>query len=124
MKPIIFIIYLSNKPADGNEFLKVDIVIKNILDKVIKNILDKEQTVSSVLMFKVVDKDGRECKQEIFADSNGTLDGQVGAERKITEEYTVKVPKNSKGLELEFNSSFIDNKQVIVKLIKDNIRVR
>ncbi|OPF52720.1 hypothetical protein BH721_05530 [Clostridium baratii] len=97
-----------SKPANGNEFLKVDITIKNISDK--------EQTVSSVLMFKVVDKEGRECKQEIFADSNGTLDGQVGAGRKITGEYTVEVPKNSKGLELEFNSSFIDNKQVIVKL--------
>lgn len=108
MKPIIFIIYLSNKPADGNEFLKVDIAIKNILDK--------EQTVSSVLMFKAVDKNRIECKKEIFVDSNGTLDGQVGAGRKITGEYTVEVPKNSKGLELEFNSSFIDNKQVIVKL--------
>ena len=67
MKPIIFSIYLSNKPADGNEFLKVDITIKNISDK--------EQTVSSAIMFKVVDKDGRECKKEIFVDSNGTLDG-------------------------------------------------
>lgn len=54
--------------------------------------------------------------QSIFTDANGHLDGTVGSTRKIKGEYCVEVPRGQTGLELEFNSSFIGNQQVIVEL--------
>lgn len=96
------------QPKKGNEFLKVDVTVENISKET--------QNVSSVLMFKVVDKDGRSYDQAITENQNGQLDGEVGPGRKITGEYVVEVPKGSKGLELEFDSSLISSGQVIVDL--------
>ncbi|EGT0001093.1 DUF4352 domain-containing protein [Clostridium perfringens] len=96
------------KPQDGNEFLKVDITVENISDK--------SQNVSSVMMFKVVDKDGRSYDQSFTENQNGQLDGEVGAGRKMSGEYIVEVPKGSTGLQLEFNSSLLSGGQVIVDL--------
>ncbi|MBY0755499.1 DUF4352 domain-containing protein [Clostridium sardiniense] len=96
------------KPEDGNEFVKVDVTVENISSE--------EKTVSSILMFKVVDKDGRECKQAITENQNGQLDGKVAPGRKITGEYAVQAPKGEKGLELQFDSSLLSSGQIIVKL--------
>lgn len=96
------------KPKSGNEFLKVDITLDNISDQ--------SQNVSSILMFKVVDKDGRSYNQTITENQQGQLDGEVGPGRKMTGEYVVEVPKESKGLELEFDSSLLSGGQVVVEL--------
>ena len=96
------------KAESGNEFLLVDCTIENISKE--------NQSVSSMLMFKVVDKDGRNYQQEIFTDAKGQLDGDIAPTRKITGEYVVQVPKDKKGLELEFDSSLFLGGQVIVEL--------
>lgn len=96
------------KPKDGNEFIKVDITIENTSKE--------EQNVSSMIMFKVVDKDGRSYNQAIVEDQNGQLDGKVGPGRKLTGEYVVEVPKGATGLQLEFDSSLLTGGQVIVDL--------
>lgn len=96
------------KPKDGNEFIKVDITIENTSKE--------EQNVSSMIMFKVVDKDGRSYNQAIVEDQNGQLDGKVGPGRKLTGEYVVEVPKGATGLQLEFDSSLLTSGQVIVDL--------
>ncbi|MBO3312873.1 DUF4352 domain-containing protein [Clostridium perfringens] len=96
------------KPKDGNEFIKVDITIENTSKE--------EQNVSSMIMFKVVDKDGRSYNQAIVEDQNGQLDGKVAPGRKMTGEYVVEVPKGATGLQLEFDSSLLTGGQVIVDL--------
>lgn len=96
------------KPKDGNEFLNVDITLDNISDQA--------QHVSSILMFKVVDKDGRAYSQAITENQNGQLDGEIGAGRKMTGEYVVEVPKGTVGLQLEFDSSLLSSGQVVVDL--------
>lgn len=99
------------KPKDGNEFIAVDCTVENISDK--------EQTISSIMMFKVVDKDGRACEYSAtgqVAAKAGQMDGTVGVGRKLTGVYVVEVPKGQTGLELEFNSSLFTGGQVIVKL--------
>jgi len=99
------------KPKDGNEFVAIDCTVENISDK--------EQVVSSIVMFKVVDKDGRACEYSLTgqtAAKAGQMDGTVGAGRKMTGVYVVEVPKGTTGLELEFNSSLLTGGQVIVKL--------
>lgn len=96
------------KPKDGNEFIKADITIENTSKE--------EQNVSSMIMFKVVDKDGRSYNQAIVEDQNGQLDGKVAPGRKMTGEYVVEVPKGATGLQLEFDSSLLNSGQVIVDL--------
>lgn len=96
------------KPKDGNEFIKADITIENTSKE--------EQNVSSMIMFKVVDKDGRSYNQAIVEDQNGQLDGKVAPGRKMTGEYVVEVPKGATGLQLEFDSSLLTSGQVIVDL--------
>lgn len=96
------------KADKGNEFLLINCTIENISKE--------EQTISSMLMFKVVDKDGMSYNQELFTDANGQLDGTIGATRKIKGEYVVQVPKGKTGLELEFDSSLFTGGQIIVKL--------
>lgn len=95
-------------PKAGKEFFAVDCTITNTSAT--------EQTISSMLMFKVVDKDGRSCDYAMTAGGEGQLDGVVGVGRKMTGVYTVEAPKGAKGLELEFDASFISSGQVIVKL--------
>ncbi|MFL0245540.1 DUF4352 domain-containing protein [Candidatus Clostridium stratigraminis] len=99
------------KPADGKDFFAVDCTIENTSKD--------SQAISSMIMFKVVDKDGRSCEYSITglsAANAGQLDGEVGAGRKMTGVYVVEVPKGQTGLELEFDSSFLTGGQVIVKL--------
>lgn len=96
------------KPKKGNEYLKIDITLENISNE--------SQAVSSILMFKVVDKDGRAYNQAIIENQKGQLDGELGKGRKMTGEYVVEVPKGTKNLELEFDSSVISKGQVVIKL--------
>lgn len=96
------------KPADGNEYFYVDCTIENISKE--------QQTVSSMMMFKVEDSDGRSYEQAIPEHQNGQLDGDVSAGQKITGEYVVEVPKKKTGLRLVFDSSVLTGGQIIVQL--------
>ena len=94
-------------PKAGNEFFAVDCTITNTSNS--------EQTISSLMMFKIVDKDGRACEMSIGGEG-GQLDGSIGAGRKMTGVYTVEAPKGTTGLELEFDGSLFSAGQIIVKL--------
>jgi len=99
------------KPKDGNEFLAIDCTIENISDK--------ETPISSMIMFKVVDKDGRACEYSLMgitAAKAGQLDGTIGVGRKISGAYVVEVVKGTKGLQLEFSGELLSTGQVIVNL--------
>ncbi|KEI10513.1 hypothetical protein Z957_01905 [Clostridium sp. K25] len=100
-----------SKPKDGNEFIAVDCTVENISKE--------EKAVSSLAMFKVVDKDGRSCEYSLTgqtAANSGQMDGQIAPGRKLTGVYVVEVQKGTTGLELEFDNSFLLGEQVIVKL--------
>lgn len=99
------------KPADGNEYFAIDCTIENISSA--------EQSVSSIMMFKVVDKEGRAQEMSVMgtvAAKAGQLDGAIAAGRKMTGVYVVEVPKGTTGLELEFDASLISSGQMIVQL--------
>jgi len=95
------------KPTDGKEYFAVDCTIENTSST--------EQTISSIMMFKVVDKDGRACDMAIVT-GKGQLDGTIGVGRKMTGQYTVEAPKGATGLELEFDGSLFSSGQIVVKL--------
>lgn len=96
-------------PGDGNEYFYVDCTIENTSKE--------EQTISSILMFKVQDKDGRACEIAIPGDQNGQLDGKVAAGQKISGEYVVKTTQGKTGLQLIFDSSVLSTGgQIVVNL--------
>ncbi|EPY6472727.1 DUF4352 domain-containing protein [Clostridium sporogenes] len=100
-----------SKPKDGNEYIAVDCTLENISKE--------DKAVSSVAMFKVVDKDGRQCEYSVTgltAAKAGQMDGTIAPGRKMTGAYVVEVPKGTTGLELEFDGSLLSSGQVIVKL--------
>ncbi|NFQ67873.1 DUF4352 domain-containing protein [Clostridium sporogenes] len=99
------------QPQSGNEFIAVDCSVENISNE--------QQAVSSIAMFKVVDKDGRQCEysmEGLTAAKAGQMDGEIAPGRKLTGAYVVEVPKGTTGLELEFDGSLLLGRQVIVKL--------
>jgi hypothetical protein len=96
------------KAKEGKEFFAVDCTVENITTN--------EKVISSVMMFKVVDSDGRECKQSLLADADGKLDGRIGSGRKISGQYVVQADKGAKGLELEFKGSLLVSGTVVVEL--------
>lgn len=100
-----------SKPKEGNEFIAIDCTLENTSDK--------EQSVSSILMFKVVDKEGRACEYSLLgqaAAKAGQLDGNIAPGRKLTGVYVIEVEKGTTGLELEFDGSFVSGNKVIVNL--------
>ena len=95
-------------PSDGNVYFYVDVTIENTSSS--------ERAISSIAMFKIVDKDGRSFDQSITGGGKGQLDGSLGVGRKMTGEYVVEIPEGTTGLELEFNGSFWGGEQVVVSL--------
>ncbi|MGL5149864.1 MAG: DUF4352 domain-containing protein [Clostridium sp.] len=98
-------------PKEGNEYIAVDCTVENTSSKDIG--------VSSLMMFKVVDSDGRKCDysmEGLVAAKVGQLDDNVEPGKKLTGVYVVEVPIGTTGLELEFTEVFISEKKTIVKL--------
>ncbi len=96
------------KPDEGNLYLYVDITIENISNE--------EETISSILMFKIVDKDGRSYDMAIFGDTEGSVDGSLGAGRKMTGELSYEVSKNINEFELEINPELFGTGITIVRI--------
>ncbi|GAG64650.1 unnamed protein product, partial [marine sediment metagenome] len=74
------------KPDEGNVYLFVDITIENISNE--------EENISSLLMFKIVDKDGRSYNIALLGEAKGSVDGSLGAGRKMTGELSYEVLKD------------------------------
>lgn len=96
------------KAEDGKEFLYVSCTIENTSDE--------EISVSSILLFKVVDKEGQECKEAFVTDTEGQLDGKVLVGKKLKGEYVAQVPKGATELELQYTTGAITGETVVVKL--------
>ncbi|MBC2723324.1 DUF4352 domain-containing protein [Desulfosporosinus sp.] len=98
------------KPKDGNTFLLIDLTIENQ-----GNV---ESQVSSMMSFKLVDKDGRGQEYSIGAmtDGKGQLDGSIASGRKLSGELGYEVSKGSQTYELEVISSPINGETGFVEI--------
>ncbi|MBA7606386.1 hypothetical protein ES703_13534 [subsurface metagenome] len=96
------------KPDESNVYLFVDITIENISNE--------EEHISSLLIFKIVDKDGRSYDMAIFADAKGSVDGSLAAGRKMTGELSYEVPKNINEFELEIDPELFGAGIAIVRI--------
>lgn len=97
------------KPASGYVWLIVECMLENTH-------ATDPLAVSSLMMFELVDKDGRAMEGAFLADTKGKLDGELGAGRKMTGEIAWEVPVGTKGLELLFKPELFQAGQAIFKL--------
>lgn len=105
--------------SNGSEFLKPEEgKIFAIVDVTMENLDTKSQTVSSMLMFKMSDKDGYNYNSTISDDVKAQLDGEIGASRKMRGEVSFEIPKDATGLELLFKPNPFIAGQAIFKLDK------
>jgi hypothetical protein len=85
-----------NQPKDGHEFVEVVLLIENISDK--------EYNVSSLLMFKAYCDDfsvNESLEAQIANDKIPTVDGALGAGKKLRGKLAYELPKEWKELEID-----------------------
>ena len=64
----------------GNDFAKPDAGTRwLVLDCTLKNNGTESESISSLLMFRLIDEDSYARDTEIFADTKGSLDGEIAA---------------------------------------------
>jgi len=98
------------KPKDGNTFL--------LIDTTVENQGTEDAIVSSMMSFKLVNKEGRSQDYSISAlmGANGKMDGTLAAGRKITGELGYEVSKTAQTYELEIISDQINSEIGIVEI--------
>ncbi|MCD8503144.1 MAG: DUF4352 domain-containing protein [Bacillaceae bacterium] len=67
----------------GKEFFEPTNAYYVILNVTIENTTDKSEHISSLLNFKLIDGDGYSQDIGLFADTKGSLDGEIGAGRSM-----------------------------------------
>lgn len=93
------------KPEEGYQFVIVDITITNNGSE--------SEAISSMMMFKIVNNEGISYDQSIMADTEGSLDGELGAGRKMKGEIAYEVPTNISKFELEITPDLINNNLIV-----------
>lgn len=107
----------------GNEFLSPEEGERWLaLDCTITNNSDKSTTISSMLMFKLYDEENYSCDQEITANTKGSLDGELGAGRKMSGEVAYSVKDTHTNWEFIFEPSVFGFGQAIFKVNKEDIK--
>lgn len=97
-----------NKPEEGNTFL--------IIDATIKNTGQDSSALSSLIMFKLYDSDFYEKDMSIFADTKGSLNGELGAGRTMRGEIAFEVGKDETEWEFIFEPNVFGFGQAIYEL--------
>lgn len=93
---------------EGEKIVLVDVSIQNN---------SKESVdVSSMLMFKMSDKDGYSKDLAISTNAKGSLDGELGAGRTMRGELPFSVGSKEKSWELIFEPDFLAKGQAIFKV--------
>ncbi|HEU5375861.1 MAG TPA: DUF4352 domain-containing protein [Ktedonobacteraceae bacterium] len=94
-----------SKPDSGNMFLIVNVTVKNISAK--------EQTISSLLNFKLKDADGTEGKTNFLSGTSPAPDGKIAAGDKSRGDLVYEVSASQKNFTLAFESDIFSSGQVI-----------
>jgi hypothetical protein len=93
------------KPEPGERWL--------VLDCTIENKGEKSSAISSLLMFSLYDEDHYSRDVEIFADTKGSLDGELGARRTMRGEIAFNVEEGQTKWEFIFQPNVLGFGQAI-----------
>ena len=97
-----------NKPQDGEKWIVVDVELENCSDEA--------KSISSLMMFSIFDPDNYKCDIAINVDAKGSLDGEIGAGRKMAGELTFSVLKEHTSFEFIFEPDLVGKGQAIYQL--------
>ena len=107
----------SIRTSEGNDFIKPDEgKIYYLVDVTVENTGDKSETVSSLMMFKLFDSQGYNYTITIGPETQGSVDGEISAGKKLRGELAFEIPKDATGLELQIDPTLFGSGQIIVKL--------
>ncbi|WP_052568605.1 DUF4352 domain-containing protein [Ktedonobacter racemifer] len=94
------------KPDAGNTFLIVNVTVKNISSK--------EQNISSLLNFKLKDKDGTEGKDALLTSGvTPAPNGKIAAGDKSKGDLTYQVSASQKSFTLAFEADLLSSGQTV-----------
>ena len=79
------------RTSEGEEYFEPDNDFFLILDLTADNTTDEAANISTMLQMSLVDPNGYGQDMDIFADTKGSLDGEVGAGRKMAGEISFDV---------------------------------
>ena len=97
-----------SSPDKGNKFVAVDVSVKNTSSE--------PQTVSAIMCFSLRDGRGQGYDMDYFAGGPKPPDAEVGPGRFIKGTLTYQVPKNAKGLTLEFKCDLLSTGSAYIAL--------
>jgi hypothetical protein len=107
----------STRTDEGSDFIKPkDGHIYHIVDVTVENAGDKSESVSSLMMFKLFDSDGYNYSVTFGPETQGQVDGEISAGRKLRGELVYEIPEDTEGLELEIDPTVFGSGQIIVEL--------
>ena len=93
-----------------------------ILDCSVKNISNESVMFSSMLMLKLIDKEGYSQEQAIFANTKGTLDGELSPNQLMRGEIAYEVEISQSYWEFILKPDIIDLGQAIYSIKKVQIK--
>ena len=102
------------KPDEGEKWL--------VLDCTIKNIGEETESISSMLMFDLYDSDFYSKDTEIFAETKGSLDGELSLNRTMRGEIAFGVGSSETEWEFIFEPELFSYGQAIFKITSNDIK--
>ncbi len=103
------------EPDEGEKWL--------IIDCTIKNTGDKPAGLSSLLMFKLYDEESYARDMSIFATTKGSLDGEVGVNRKLRGQIAYSVDEDQSQWELIFEPNMFGFGQAVYLIKVDEVGI-
>jgi len=96
------------KPDEGKKWLVADCTVTNNSEE--------STTISSMLMIRLFDSEYYSQEMSLFADTKGSLDGELGAGRTLRGEVAYEVDASETAWELIFEPNFFGFGQAIFNL--------
>ena len=103
-----------SEPEEGERWL--------LLDCTIENQGSESTTISSLLMFKLYDEENYSRDMEIFADTKGSLDGELGFGRKMRGEVAFNVEEGQSYWEFIFEPEVFGFGQAIFTINENEVQ--
>lgn len=100
-------------PDEGNRWIAIDVEIKNKSEK--------STSLSSLMMFSLYDDENYSADQAIFANTKGSLDGELGAGRTMAGEVAFEVSDSSQSFEFIFEPELFGFGQAIYEISIDEV---
>lgn len=100
-------------PDEGTAWLVVDVEVTNIGDE--------SEALSSLIMWQLVDAENRSLDQELVTDTQGSVDGELGADRSMRGEIAYEVGVEDAEWELIFEPALFGFGQGIYSFTVDEV---